>query len=164
MLQHKDTTIVSEIKDFFTSSEKAVSVILDILSSLKFSDKHFGFSTACNLRFSSSLKLTLLLLFPFFQVSDPLAYGSSGVYKIIACGKDVFYRLLSNSVINWRQFGYSITGQLIKKTERSDDEPSENPRCLIIDDTDFPKTGKCLELIGKVFSHVTGCKQESKIQ
>ena len=80
MLRHKDTTIVSEIKDFFTSSQKAVSVILDILSSLKFSDKHFGFSTACNLQFSSKLKLMLLILFPFFQVNDPAAYAASGIY------------------------------------------------------------------------------------
>lgn len=155
MLRHKDTTIVSEIKDFFTSSQKAVSVILDILSSLKFSDKHFGFPTACNLQFSSKLKLMLLILFPFFQVNDPAAYATSVVYKVIACGKDVFYRLLSNCSINWRQFGYSISKQLIKKSEQRDDEPSGNPRCLIIDDTDFPKTGKCFELIGKVFSHVT---------
>lgn len=155
MLRHKDTTIVSEIKDFFTSSQKAVSVILDILSSLKFSDKHFGFPTACNLQFSSKLKLMLLILFPFFQVNDPAAYATSVVYKVIACGKDVFYRLLSNCSINWRQFGYSISKQLIKKSKQRDDEPSGNPRCLIIDDTDFPKTGKCFELIGKVFSHVT---------
>lgn len=155
MLRHKDITIVSEIKGFFSSSQKAVSVILDILSSLKFSDNHFGFSTACNLRFSSSLKLTLLLLFPFFQVNDPSAYASSGIYKTLILGKDVFYRLLCNEGINWRRFGYSITKQLIKKTEKKDDEPSQNPRCLIIDDTDLPKTGKCFELIGKVFSHVT---------
>ena len=32
MLHHKDTTIVSEIKGFFTSAEKAVLLILDILS------------------------------------------------------------------------------------------------------------------------------------
>lgn len=155
MLQHKDTTIVSEIKGFFSSTEKAVSIILDILSSFKFSDKHFGFSTACNLAFSSRLKLILLLLFPFFQVKDPSAYCSSGIYRVVACGKDVFYRLLCNSGINWRGFSYSLTKQLINKTVRNDDEPTKNPRCLIIDDTDFTKTGKHIELIGKVFSHVT---------
>lgn len=155
MLQHKDTTIVSEIKGFFTSSEKVVSVILDILSSLKFSDKNFGFSTACNLQFRSRVKLILLLVFPFFQVKDPWSYASSGLYKILSCGKDVFYRLLSDSNIDWRRFGYSITKQLIKKTVNGDDEPSGNPRCLIIDDTDLPKTGKRVEHVGKVFSHVT---------
>ena len=145
MLHHKDTTIVSEIKGFFTSAEKAVLLILDILSSLKFSDKNFGFSTACNLQFSSRLKLLLLIIFPFFQVKDPSAYASSGLYKVLACGKDVFYRLLSDSRISWRRFSYSITKQLIKKIEKGDNEPSENPRYLIIDDTDFPKTEKYFE-------------------
>ena len=137
MLHHKDTTIVSEIKGFFTSAEKAVLLILDILSSLKFSDKNFGFSTACNLQFSSRLKLLLLIIFPFFQVKDPSAYTSSKLYKVLACEKDVFYRLLSDSRISWRRFSYSITKQLIKKIEKGDNESFENPRCLIIDDTDF---------------------------
>ncbi len=72
MLRHKDTTIVSEIKGFFTSSQKAVSVILDVLSSLKFSDKNFSFSTAYYLQFSNRLKLILLLIFPFFQINSKL--------------------------------------------------------------------------------------------
>ncbi len=42
-----------------------------------------------------------------------------------------------------------------KKTENKDDEPGGNPRYLIIDDTDLSKTGRRIELIGKVFSHVT---------
>ena len=155
MLRDKDTTIVSEIKGFFTSSQKAVLVILNILSSLKFSDKNFGFSTACNLRFSSKVKLILLMNFPFFQVKNPWSYALSGLYKILSCGKDIFYRLLSDSTINWRGLGYSITKQLIKKTENKDDEPGGNPRYLIIDDTDLSKTGRRIELIGKVFSHVT---------
>ena len=115
MLRHKDTTIVSEIKGFFTSSQKAVLVILNILSSLKFSDKNFGFSTACNLRFSSKVKLILLMNFPFFQVKNPWSYDLSGLYKILSCGKDVFYRLLSESNINWCGFCYSITKQLKKR-------------------------------------------------
>jgi len=39
MLQNKSTTIVSEVKDFFTSSEKAINTILTVLSSLPLSEK-----------------------------------------------------------------------------------------------------------------------------
>jgi hypothetical protein len=39
MLQNKYTTIVSEVKDFFTSSEKVINTILGILSSLTLSEK-----------------------------------------------------------------------------------------------------------------------------
>jgi hypothetical protein len=61
----------------------------------------------------------LLILFPFFQVNDPASYATSGIHKIITCRKDVFYRLLSNSNINWWQFNYSITKQLIKKVNKT---------------------------------------------
>jgi hypothetical protein len=47
--------------------------------------------------------------------------------------------------------------QLIGKTSsKSNDAENKYTRCLIIDDSDLPKTGRRIELIGKVFSHVTG--------
>ena len=42
MLRHKGTSIVSEIKDFFTSSEKTINTIFQILSSLTLSEKWLG--------------------------------------------------------------------------------------------------------------------------
>lgn len=46
--------------------------------------------------------------------------------------------------------------QLLGKAMDKDNEVSvELPRCLIVDDTDLPKTGRHIELIGNVFSHVT---------
>ena len=42
MLQNKSTTIISEVKDFFTSSEKAIQTLLTILSSLTLSEKQTG--------------------------------------------------------------------------------------------------------------------------
>lgn len=46
--------------------------------------------------------------------------------------------------------------QLIGKTSsKSNDIENKSPRCLIVDDSDLPKTGRRTELIGKVFSHVT---------
>lgn len=153
MPQDKDTTMVFGEKNFLVSLQKAVSIILDNPSSLKFSDKHFGFPAAWALRFGSRLKLTLLL-FPFFQVSDPAAYPTSGIGKMLACGKDVFYRFLSDSRIDWRKFGYLLARQLISKTEKCDDEPSLKPQCLIIDDTDLPKTEKCFESIERAFPHI----------
>ena len=46
MLQHKDKIILSEIKGFFTSSEKAMETIFSFISSLIFLDKKYGFSEA----------------------------------------------------------------------------------------------------------------------
>jgi hypothetical protein len=155
MLRHKDTIILSEINSFFTSSEKAMETIFSFMCSLTFSDKKLGFSGANNLKFSNHNKLALLLLFPFFEIKTSWNYADSALYRFLSCGKDVFYRLMNDSSIDWRSLSYSLTMQLIRKVQNNSELDNSNPRCLIIDDTDLPKTGRQIELIGKIFSHVT---------
>ncbi len=156
MLQNKSTTIVSEIKGFFTSSEKAMSTIFSILSSLTLSEKQFGIESKCNNGYKNINKLLLIVLFPFFEVKDAWQYSRSSLFPIISCGKDVFYRLMNDLSVPWRKISYKLSLQMIGKTlAKSDGSNHTLPRCLIIDDTDLPKTGRRIELIGKVFSHVT---------
>ncbi len=155
MLRHKDTIILSEINSFFTSSEKAMETIFSFIRSLTFSDKRFGFPQANNLRYSNHNKLVLLLLFPFFEIKTSWHYADSALYRFLCCGKDIFYRLMNDASINWRNLAYSLTMQLIRKVQNNCQEDNANPRCLIVDDTDLPKTGRQIELIGKIFSHVT---------
>jgi len=156
MLPNKSTTIVSEVKDFFTSSEKAIYTLLTILSSLTLSEKYLGIESKCNNKHKNINKLLLVVMFPFFEVKDSWHYGQSCLYPAFRCGKDVFYRLLNNFSIPWRKISYKLNMQLIGKTNVKEKEGSgELPRCLIVDDTDLPKTGRRIELIGKVFSHVT---------
>ncbi len=155
MLRHKDTIILSEINSFFTSSEKAMETIFSFIRSLTFSDKRFGFSQANNLQYSNHNKLVLLLLFPFFEIKTSWHYADSALYRFLCCGKDVFYRLMNDASINWRNLAYSLTMQLIRKVQNNCELDNANPRCLIVDDTDLPKTGRQIELIGKIFSHVT---------
>ena len=155
MLRHKDTIILSEINSFFTSSEKAMETIFSFIRSLTFSDKKFGFPQANNLKFSNHNKFVLLLLFPFFEIKFSWHYADSALYSFLSCGKDVFYRLMSCSSIDWRNLSYSINMQLIRKVQNNSELNDSKPRCLIIDDTDLPKTGRKIELIGKIFSHVT---------
>lgn len=156
MLQRKSTTIISEIKDFFTSSEKAIYTVLTILSSLTLSEKQLGIDSKCNNKFKNINKLLLAVIFPFFEVKDIWHYRQSSLYSAFKCGKDVFYRLLNDFNVPWRKISYKLSMQLIRKTKINNvDGNNKLPRCLIIDDTDLPKTGKCIELIGRVFSHVT---------
>jgi hypothetical protein len=157
MLHHKSTTIVSEINDFFTSSEKSISTILNILSSLTLSEKQIGLQSKNNNLIKNISKLYLLILFPFFGIKDSWEYASSSLYPVSQHGKDIFYRLLNDSFINWRKLAYSINMQIINKTKGCNtDQDNKPPSCLIIDDTDLPKTGRKIEMIGRIFSHVTG--------
>ena len=97
MLHHKSTTIVSEINDFFTSSEKSISTILNILSSLTLSEKQIGLQSKNNNLVKNISKLYLLILFPFFGIKDSWGYSSSSLYPVSQHGKDVFYRLLNKT-------------------------------------------------------------------
>lgn len=156
MLPNKSTTIVSEIKDFFTSSEKAIYTVLTILSSLTLSEKYLGLESKSNNKHRNINKLLLVVMFPFFEVRDSWHYGKSSLYPAFRCGKDIFYRLLNDFNIPWRKICYKLNMQLISKAVDKNREGSDKlPRCLIVDDTDLPKTGRRMELIGKVFSHVT---------
>lgn len=155
MLRFKDTVILSEINGFFTSSEKAMDAIFSSIRSLTFSDKRHGFSQACNFKYSNHSKLVLLLLMPFFEIKTSWHYPDSGLGRFLSCGKDVFYRLLNDASIDWRNLSYSLNMQLIRKVQKSTHSANANPRCLIIDDTDLPKSGRKIELIGKIYSHVS---------
>lgn len=59
--------------------------------------------------------------------------------------------------IDWRNILYVINTQLVNRLSiRSDSKKSELPVCLIADDTDMPKTGTRIELMGRIHSHVLG--------
>jgi len=114
-----------------------------------------GIESRHNNQYKNSNKLILLFLFPIFQVGNISGYTASNLYRIMSSGKDVFYRLVSNSQISWRKILYNLNKQIISKVENNK-ESDTTPKCLIIDDTDFHKTGRRTELIVKIFSHVTG--------
>ena len=156
MLHHKDTTILSELNDFFTGSEKAIVSIFRLLQSIKVSKKLFYKNDACNVKYRIADKLTLLLLFPFFEIKDASHFCDSALHKIISCGKDVFYRMLNDSNIDWRSISYCLNLKLLKTTaSKCELQETKKNRCLIIDDTDLHKTGRHIEFIGKIFNHVT---------
>ena len=44
---------------------------------------------------------------------------------------------------------------MIHLAEDKGEKSTDSHSCLIVDDTDLPKTGRCVELIGRIWSHVT---------
>jgi len=68
--------------------------------------------------------------------------------------KDTYYRFLSNQKINWRNILLLFVKRYLKldgKFSKSTDET----KCLIFDDTEIVKTGKAIEGISKIHSHLT---------
>ena len=158
MLSNKCTNIFSEINSFFPENDnrKAINSIMDIAQHVKIAGKTLSLESSENCKFSRLQVFQLLLLFPLFMVKNAFHYTDSVLSKVLPCKKDVFYRFLENGSIDWRKILYRINMQLIGKIiVRSDSQSSKAPVCLIIDDSDLPKTGMRMEFIGRIFSHVT---------
>ena len=155
MLHNKSTKIISELNKYFSSREKTVQTLLGELRSLKISDKLFEGIDKVNTKYKGKQKFMLLLLFPIFAVKDISSYTQSSLYQLYKCGKDVFYDFSNSSFFNWQALSYQLTKQLfhrVAKLSFSEDEPV---RCLIADDTDLAKRGRCFELLSRIYSHVT---------
>jgi len=156
MLECKDTNFLSEISSFFkkNNTERAMFTIMTVIKGIKMNERTlFGRTSRYNSVYSLLQVFQLLLICPCFMIRNPFNVIGSPLGGKLGCGKDVFYEFLNDARTDWRKLMYHITSQLWTKIRvRSDHEA--NDTCLMIDDTDFPKTGKRIENIGRVHSHV----------
>lgn len=156
MPMHKVTEFLSEIGSFFKKDDahNAMYSIMDVIKWLRMTEMSlFGMKSKCNNVYPFLQVFQTLLLYPCFMIRNPYHFSESSLGNLLGCKKDVFYRFMSDSRIDWRKLVYHLTLQLWRKIKvRS--EHRENTTCLIVDDTDFPKTGRRIENIGRVHSHV----------
>ncbi len=113
MLRTKGNTILSEISDFLTSTEKVCQTLMNIIEKLKLDRRGMIPNEDIRTRYYRGGTLTLLLLFPFMDISTVREYSLSGVHNLYRAGKDVFYRLKNNPFIDWRKIAYRITLKLL---------------------------------------------------
>lgn len=103
--------------------------------------------------------ISVLTLFPFMAVATVNSFMLSRFKQLIDAQKDTFFRLKNNEYYNWRNLLFLFGKQFKKLDARHDDhhadESSDDPKCLIFDDSLLRKVGKKIEFIGKVFDHVT---------
>lgn len=100
--------------------------------------------------------VNLLILLKVYNINSINSFFYSIYTDAIDLGKDVIYSVKNNPLINWRSLLLNQAMDCINSMEQAQRNTSisiEVP-CLIVDDTDIPKTGKCIEFIGKIFSHV----------
>ena len=126
---------------------------MKIIEKLKLDHRSLILNEDIRTRYYRGGLLTVLLLFPFMDISTINDYSLSGIQKLYHAGKDVFYRLKNNPAVDWRKIIYRITVKLLSESVKCPQRDKEI-RCLIADDTDLPKTGMCIELIGRIWSHV----------
>lgn len=157
-MQHKSKKIFSELSTFFKNNDNsdAIFSVSRVLEGLRFSTRDLGYEKRHNCKLTALQALHLLILFPFFCIGNAFNYSCSALGKLFSCNKDMFYNLMKQDCIDWRRLVYRISMGLIRRLEVRADSRGKNagPVCLVIDDTDFPKTGRHAEMLGRVFSHV----------
>lgn len=62
---------------------------------------------------------------------------------------------MNNPKINWRNILWLFSKQSLKLIRTKSIDGDNHPKCLIVDDSILPKTGKKIELIGKVYDHAS---------
>ena len=144
MLQIKDTKVFSEINDFFTDGQSPVFKVISMYKSLGIRLKTPGQSI-----YSREYKVFHLICGFLMNLDNVHQYLK--VYgKWIECGKDVLYRIKNNSSICWRSLLNKMNKRLV--INEMDEKAIQ---CFLADDTDFEKSGKRMEFIGKIFNHAS---------
>ena len=156
MPMHKVTEFLSEISTFFKKNDsgRAMFTIMEVIKGIRMNEQTlFGRKSRCNSKYSLLQVFQLLLVCPCFMIRNPFSIYGSPLGGTLGCRKDVFYEFLNDDRTDWRKLLYHIVCQLWTKViVRSDHKPTDT--CLMIDDTDFPKTGRRMENIGRVHSHL----------
>ena len=125
-----------------------------VMECINIRPKQIGTEKKENCKFTNVQVLNLLMLFPFFVVRNAYQYSGSSLSRLFSCEKDMFYRFMNDGNVKWRKLLYAMNLQLLRKISRSTEAPHDKPVCLIIDDTDAPKSGRKSEFVGKIFSHL----------
>lgn len=156
MPMHKVTKFLSEISTFFkkSGSEKAMFAIMDVIKGIRMNEQTlFGRKSRSNSKYSLLQVFQLLLVCPCFMIRNPFGIYGSPLGGKLGCHKDVYYEFLNDGRTDWRRLVYHIVCQLWRKVIIRSDHKSADT-CLMVDDTDFPKTGRRIENIGRVHSHL----------
>ena len=148
MLQSKSTKLISEISSFFSSEEKSLETIIKVIKGLNINRLKIGIEEFPQASYRKSDLLSLCLLFPVFSIENVRRYLGSTLQVSFLSEKDTLYRFKNNPLFDWRSLLYKLNRRILSHTVSDD-----SPKCLILDDTDFPKTGKKIEHVGRIHSH-----------
>src|SRR5690625_2524231 len=149
----QDNKILEEITSLFTKSTKASGLIIDKMSGISLPKVQEDIRTV----HSRGPLIKLLILLKLMSIPNIHKLKILDIDNLLPFGKDVLYNLQNSPLINWRRLMLHQSMQCMQRLqiELHATDPWKRP-CLIADDSDIPKTGKCIELIGRIFSHVTG--------
>jgi hypothetical protein len=149
MLQSEGISKINEIKTFFQDNWLEPSVLHQQLRLIKFPQAKKIFKSVKTKGVDFQTVIELLIFLPMLGMRSINQAVKSNIEQTKK--KDVYYRGLANQNIDWRQLLWSISKQYLSLSP-----DATGDKCLIFDDTEIEKTGKTIEGISKIHSHVSG--------
>lgn len=149
----QDKNFLEEVSSLFTDSAKSSRMIIDQLRLISLPSVRQDIRTV----YPRNTIIKLLVLFKLMAIPNIHKLKILKMDALLPFGKDVLYKVRNSPRINWRKLMLHQSYQCMEgiRVDEQAKEPWQRP-CFIIDDSDVPKTGKFIELIGRIFSHVTG--------
>jgi hypothetical protein len=144
---------LSELEQVLSNKEKIGSGVIDFITNFKFEVILKPFDSIKCKGFKVSMLIAMLCLYRIRGLSiwAMQKTGSNGIFN---GDENCFYRLLNNSMMDWRKLLLNIALQF-KKITSSKGDGCNKVKCFIIDDSDLEKTGSTIEFISRIFNHVT---------
>jgi hypothetical protein len=156
MQQIKSIKNLSEISNYRECNDFTVSTFNRILSAFNLGAINKMLNKSKSKGINGSELFRLLFIIPFIGFKNIHQVFNSGNKTELTFDDNSYYRFLNNPNINWRGILYNFSQQFLKQIKNHTvDTQDDTPKCFIIDDTQFNKTGKMIEGIGKVYDHVS---------
>ena len=153
-MQHtKDKKSISEITKYCGDSKKLTGTFEELLKNFNLTYINTLFSKTKTKGIDSKKIFQILFTLRFLELKNIRQLMLAGHSKGINFKKDVFYEFMKNPYIDWRRIVHLFYKQVASLIAKESEEKDCNPRCLIIDDSLLPKSGKRIEFIGKVYDH-----------
>lgn len=144
---------LSELGSVLCNKEKTNDEILHFFSTFKIKRLLSSFGSFKSKGIDASALLLSLLIFRLRGESINRMQNRSKNF-LEKIDDNTFYRLMNNPWMNWRKLLIGFAKQFAAHVKAKGDQAS-GINCFVLDDTDIEKTGKTIEFIGRIFSHVT---------
>ena len=154
MLRDKDIAKIQEIKTLYTDSWAQPEFFSKQIELFDFTKASKIFMAIKKSGVPVWDIIKLLLILPFSNVKSIHSLYNTKMAPVAKGKKDTYYRLLGNQKINWRNILLLFAKRYLKLEDKFS-EPTDGTKCLIFDDTEIAKTGKAIEGVSKIHSHVT---------
>lgn len=158
----KGTANLSELKALMGNGSTPVAGFLAFVQGKKVKKASAGLEGLKEQGFHAPGVLLVLLLLPLIGLSNVHSFLNSELASLSNAGKDVYYRLKNNPLIDWRKVYFGFVKEFLSKSDpvapcrAGKDTSKPSPVCFVLDDTIGAKTGRRIEGVGRLFDHVTG--------